>query len=128
MVGPRQTFSAPRHFDATVARATVASARRGILRSMNVAERLRQDLADARRRGETFESAWTLALKRATAGQRRDERALWRAALADTREAWLAAWERRPASVPERALLAVALDDDRDALQPAAIHSMRTAA
>jgi hypothetical protein len=77
------------------------------------AVRLAQDLADARRRGETFADAWTVAVKRATAGLRTDERTAWKGALADTRPAWLAAWERRPASVPERALLAVAADPER---------------
>jgi hypothetical protein len=80
---------------------------------MTPPERLVRDLADARRRGEPFAEAWTVALKPALVGQRGDERAQWRAALADTRPAWLAAWERRPASVPERALLAVAQDPER---------------
>jgi hypothetical protein len=80
---------------------------------MTVAERLGQDLHAARRAGAQFETAWPVAVKHALTGQRADERTAWKAALADTREAWLAAWERRPASVPERAVLALAPAPDR---------------
>ncbi|MGI8729952.1 MAG: hypothetical protein ACR2LK_08190 [Solirubrobacteraceae bacterium] len=86
------------------------------------AVRLAQDLADARRRGETFEVAWDEGVKRAVTGQRADERTAWRAALHATRGAWASAWERRPASVPERALLAIATD--REAPEPATIHNI----
>jgi hypothetical protein len=92
---------------------------------MTVAERLGQDLAAARRRGEPFESAWPVAVEHALVGQRGDERAQWRAALADTRPAWLAAFERRPATRAQRAVLALAPDPDampaqcrRDAARP----------
>jgi hypothetical protein len=97
-----------------IARAIIASAARGNLHPMNVAELLRQHLADARRRGEPFESAWPVASKRAVAGQRADERTLWRAALADTRPAWEAAFERRPATRAQVAVLAIAPDPDRE--------------
>lgn len=80
---------------------------------MNVAERLGQDLAAARRRGEQFETAWPVAVKLAVAGQRADERTAWRAALADTRPTWESAWQRRSASAPERAVLALAPAPDR---------------
>jgi hypothetical protein len=50
------------------------------------AVRLAQDLADARRRGETFEVAWDEGVKRAITGQRADEGAAWSAALAATRD------------------------------------------
>jgi hypothetical protein len=83
---------------------------------MNVAERLGRDLADARRRGEPFETAWSRAIKHALAGQRGPERQAWRAALADTRPAWESAWERRSASAPERAVLALAPAPDREPL------------
>lgn len=97
-----------------VARATVASAWRGILRSMTPAERLGRDLADARRRGEPFAEAWTVAVKHAIAGQRRDERTVWSAAFTETAEAWRAAWERRPATRAQVAVLAIATDPERE--------------
>jgi hypothetical protein len=79
---------------------------------MTPAERLRQDLADAHRRGETFEAAWPVGVKRAVAGQRRDERDAWTTALHATRDAWATAFERRPATRAQVAVLAIATDPE----------------
>lgn len=92
---------------------------------MTVAERLGQDLADARRRGEPFEAAWPEAVKRATAGQRTDDRQAWASAFTATRDAWASAWERRPATRAQRAVLAVATDPDREALPERRVPAVR---
>jgi hypothetical protein len=75
------------------------------------AARLVELLADARRAGEPFAVAWPAALQRALAGA--DDADAWCEALQATSEAWAAAWERRPTSRAQRALMAVADDPDR---------------
>lgn len=79
-------------------------------------DRLREQLADARRAGRTFDEAWPAALDQALDGARDPD---WPSALEATRGAWHAAYERRPAPRRERAALAllpdvdaVRLDDD----------------
>src|ERR1039458_1816356 len=70
-------------------------------------------LADARRQGASFETAFPPALERALAaapnGQQRRE---WREVLGDMVLTWRSAWERRPAPGPEHALGGL-LDDER---------------
>lgn len=84
---------------------------------MTPPEQLAELLTAARRAGEDFADAWKL-VDQALAGAPRAERADWRAALEDTRSDWMAAWERRPATPAQRALVAVAVDPERVALDP----------
>jgi hypothetical protein len=66
-----------------------------------------EQLADARRRGESFERAWDGAL----AVSPPQDRAEWREVLGGVVESWRAGWDRRPPSRRcERALLAIAED------------------
>ena len=83
---------------------------------MTPAQRVREDLAAARRHGKVFAEAWPAATARAVAGQRRDELEAWNAAFTATRGAWASAWHRVAATRPQRALLAVAVDPERVAL------------
>ena len=71
-------------------------------------------LADARRQGESFADAWPDALTEALAcvGSS-SERREWRDVLAGMTSTWRAAWERRPASAPEHAVVALAADPER---------------
>jgi hypothetical protein len=78
-------------------------------------ERLREHLAAARSAGVEFADAWSPAVAAALAGEPRDELPAWRAALAGTREAWQAAYDRsRPPRPAERALALVAADPERE--------------
>jgi hypothetical protein len=86
---------------------------------MTPAEQLGQILADARRAGDPFETAWPAALSAAVSGQATPDRAAWLAALQATRVAWRAAWERRPPTRAQCALAAVADDEERVPLEPA---------
>ena len=79
-------------------------------------ETLVELLAAARRDGATFDDSWPEALQQAVAGQ--EDAQGWRDALAATADAWAVCWARRPASRPERALAAVARDDERVELEP----------
>ncbi len=83
---------------------------------MTPPERLRLDLADARRAGLGFEDAWAAGVAAAVHGQRPDEGAAWSTALAATRDAWEAAWDGRAATTAQRAVHALAVDDERVAL------------
>lgn len=83
---------------------------------MTVAAELRRDLDDARRAGLAFEDAWPEGVKRAVTGQRADEGAAWSAALAATRDAWASAWHGRAATRAQRAVHALAVDDERVAM------------
>jgi hypothetical protein len=75
---------------------------------------LGDQLADARRSGESFETAWPDALAAALGAARfQRERYEWANVLADTIGAWRSAFERRAASAPDRALRALAEDPDR---------------
>lgn len=76
---------------------------------MTPAQLLGQHLADARRRGEAFDAAWPAATVAALIGSAGGVRegALWRHALTETRGAWEDAWDRREATGPQAALLAV---------------------
>lgn len=65
---------------------------------------LRDRLAAARRSGVSFDEAWPVALAAAVTATQW-EREEWRAILSGMVETWRAAWERRDASRPERALL-----------------------
>lgn len=67
---------------------------------------LGERLAAARRAGLRFDDAWPAALAEAvnTASWEREQ---WREAFSGTVETWRAAWERRTATRPERALLAL---------------------
>jgi len=71
--------------------------------------------AERRSDSSSFDDAWQSAVARARRRRRRRFRA-WQDALASTRPAWEAAWERRPATRAERALHAVATDGEREAL------------
>ena len=59
---------------------------------MSAAERLRESLADQRRRGVAFDDAWARARALALEGEHGPERATWRAAFGDTRDAWEAVY------------------------------------
>ncbi len=83
---------------------------------MTPAASLGQSLMVARRHGVEFADAWEPAVARALADVKGDELSEWLDAFEDTRTAWMAAWERRPATRPERALLAVAEDPEREAM------------
>jgi len=82
-------------------------------------EQLVDLLAAERRNGTPFDDAWPAAVARSLADVAGVELEAWRAALSETRPAWAASWERRPATGAQRALRAVAEDPDREAL-PAA--------
>ena len=76
---------------------------------------LLSQLADARRRGESFEVAWADALAAALAVVEQVwERREWRHVLDDMTSTWREAYLRVPAGKPERALAAVAQDPDRE--------------
>lgn len=78
---------------------------------MSPAAILAHDLAAARRRGEAFEEAWPGALSSALdAAQFPRERREWGDILGEMVATWRAAWERRPVSSPEAALLMLAVD------------------
>lgn len=77
-----------------------------------VDERVRDELADRRRAGASFDEAWPAALGAALRGESDDEE--WTVALGATRGAWLAAYAGAPASNPERALTLVG--EDREPL------------
>ena len=59
---------------------------------MSAAERLRESLADQRRRGVAFDDAWTRSQELALEGEYGPELATWRAAIVATRAAWEAAY------------------------------------
>jgi hypothetical protein len=67
---------------------------------------LSQKLAEARTRGENWESAWPVALEAALGGNLLTSRECgdWRTAFEDQIDVWSAAYERRPGSRPELAL------------------------
>jgi hypothetical protein len=67
---------------------------------------LRDRLAAARRGGVSFDEAWPVALA-AAVNAAQWEREEWRDILSSMVETWRAAWERRDASRPERAVLAL---------------------
>ncbi|MGI8726925.1 MAG: hypothetical protein ACR2K6_04510 [Solirubrobacterales bacterium] len=75
------------------------------------AKTLRVHLAEQRSAGAPFAAAWPRALQ--VALSEADEREEWSAVLVETLEAWRAAFERRPASRPERALAVVGGDPER---------------
>ena len=75
-------------------------------------------LRDARSAGSAFEVAWPSAVAAAVAGLSDSEREDWGAALNSTRDDWELAWERRSPARAQRALLAVAVDGERVALEP----------
>lgn len=56
---------------------------------------LRSRLAMLRRRGETFEDAWPVAVRMAVAGLPQSEQASWRTAFEATRGAWHRAFRRQ---------------------------------
>jgi RNA polymerase-binding transcription factor DksA len=70
-------------------------------------------LAAARRAGESFEQTWPKALKAALSDAPDDERDDWQAALDGTAERWREAFERRAPRRAEQALR-VLLDPDRE--------------
>jgi hypothetical protein len=75
------------------------------------ASTLLDQLADARRRGETFEEAWPDALDAALAAATSPwERGEWRDVLSGMAPTWRASYERSPAPARERALLVLAED------------------
>jgi len=80
------------------------------------AERIVDILAAERRTGTSFAVAWPAAVGQVLADAVGVELEAWRAALTETRPAWAAAWERRPATRAQRALAAVADDPERQAL------------
>ena len=67
-------------------------------------ERLRDDMIAARRRGETFDRAWTRGRRAVTAGLPAPDRCVYAAALSWSSDAWRAAYEGEPLSTPERAI------------------------
>lgn len=84
---------------------------------MNPAADLMRLLADARRRGEDFPSAWPEAVAAALRGLPAPDRPGWRDALTATADAWEASFDRQPADTPAmRALAVVGEDPDRVAL------------
>ena len=83
---------------------------------MTPAASLGQSLMVARRHGVDFADAWEPAVARALADAEPDEIAGWMEAFEATRGAWAAAWERRAPTRAERALQAVAFDDERVAM------------
>ena len=64
-------------------------------------------LADARRAGDPFDTAWPVAVAIAVDTLQGKEHEGCTVALHSTRDAWLSAWERRPATNAQRALVAV---------------------
>lgn len=72
---------------------------------------LLEQLAAARRRGESFEAAWPDAFVAALRAAHRRERQDWADVLGGMVESWRAAWERRPATRPELALGLIAAED-----------------
>src|SRR4051794_26909108 len=75
---------------------------------------LREQLAAQRRDGLTFDVAWNTAHAAALAAARQPERSAWADVLYATQPAWERAWERRPLTRREAALVAVASDGERD--------------
>jgi len=69
---------------------------------------LLERLADARRRGGSFEEAWPDALRSAVEAASGRERREWRAVLEAMVDVWRGAFERRPAKDGERAMRMVA--------------------
>ena len=67
-------------------------------------ERLRDQMIAARRRGETFDRAWTRARRAVTAGLPAPDRCVYATALSWSSDAWRAAYEGEPLSTPERAI------------------------
>jgi hypothetical protein len=83
---------------------------------MSPATVLVEQLAAARRRGESFADAWPDALAAALAAEpTRWERTEWRRVLGGMVETWREAFERVPASRHERALATVAQERERTA-------------
>ena len=58
--------------------------------------RLRAELEHAREHGSTFGAAWEGAVQVALANERTRAKGDWRIALASTKAAWHAAYNRRP--------------------------------
>ena len=58
--------------------------------------RLRVELEHAREQGSTFTAAWPDAVQVALANERTRAKGDWRIALASTKAAWFAAYERSP--------------------------------
>jgi hypothetical protein len=76
---------------------------------MSPARVLAEQLADARRGGQHFSDVWPDAVAAALeAAPNKWERRDWRIALAETVDAWRAAFDRLPASSPEHALTSLA--------------------
>jgi hypothetical protein len=74
-----------------------------------VAIRLREELADARATGQTFETAWPTAVTAALDTSRSPkERESWERAIASTRGAWEAGYDRTDAGHGSLAMLAAA--------------------
>lgn len=72
-------------------------------------EGVRQHLAARRRAGDPFDRAWAGAL----AAVPPPDLEIWAAALAETEDAWRAAYDRLPAAPAERALRAAGFDPER---------------
>jgi hypothetical protein len=70
--------------------------------------KLREQLADARRAGASFDQAWPGALA-AAVNAAHWESEEWRDTLSSMVETWRAAWERRDATCAERAVLALVM-------------------
>jgi hypothetical protein len=87
-------------------RATVA--REQPQAAAGVLPRLRELLADARRRGEPFEAAWDAAVPRAVRPTASHERATWTTILTATREAWGRAYNGEPAAPHDLAAARIA--------------------
>jgi hypothetical protein len=73
-----------------------AAGRRTPMRPTEPLEVLREELAAARRRGETFEQAFPAARYLALEAATPAERSQWVTVLYETREAWMLAYDRRP--------------------------------
>lgn len=74
-------------------------------------------LVAERRSGATFEEAWPAAVGKALAGVSGVELNAWQGALSGTRLAWEASFNRWPQRRVERALVAVAVDPEREPLE-----------
>jgi hypothetical protein len=87
---------------------------------VNAAQRLREALADERRRGARFEAAWSRCVERALEGERNARQ--WRTAFAGTEGAWRAGYARIGPPCP-LAMLVLPSDEPRD---PVDAHGMLT--
>jgi hypothetical protein len=89
---------------------------------VNAAQRLREALADERRRGASFEAVWDRCVEHMLDGGGRDNARQWRTAFRGTEGAWWQGYTRARVPGP-LAMLAMPSDEPRD---PVDAHEMLT--